>query len=80
MCSFTHTIAFGHITFVAQHAHRHVIDVKTEIDEQWNRWKDKRAQKSTTEVSFCTIIMFESVYNGDHDSVVRIFVGLFCEL
>jgi len=45
-----------------------------------DQWEDKRAQNSTTEVSFCTIIIrFESVNDGDHDGVVRIFVDLSCK-
>jgi len=43
--------------------------------------EDKRVQNSTTKVSFCKIVThFESVHDGDCDSVVRIFVGLSCKL
>jgi len=42
-----------------------------------DQWEDKRAQNSTTKESFCTISMFESVQDSDHNSAVRIFVGLF---
>jgi len=46
-----------------------------------NQQEDKRAQNSTTEVSFCTIMKcFESVHDCDHNGVVRILVGLSCKL
>ena len=41
---------------------------------------DKGAHNSTTKVSFCTIIMFVSLHDSDHEGVVRIFVALSCEL
>ena len=51
------------------------------INRQWRLIKDKRAQNSTTKVIFCTIYYtLESVHNGDHDGVVRIFVALSCEV
>ena len=79
----THSLtrAFGRIIVVAARAY--VRDVTTAIDEQWRSTEeDKSAHISTTEVSFCrgeflrNYYTLESVYDGDHDGVVRIFVGL----
>jgi len=47
------------------------------IDEQW---RSTRAQNSTAEVSFFTIIIRLSLHDGDHDGVIKIVVGLSCEL
>lgn len=44
----------------------------------WRTRGRQRAQNSTIEVSFCTTSKL--VHDGDHDGVIRIFVGLFCEL
>jgi len=69
MRSFTQARVFGLIIVTAQCMHCHLRDVTAAIDEQW--WEDKRAQNSTTRVSFCTIIMSDGNYSG----VVRIFIG-----
>ena len=74
MRSFTQARVFGRIIVAAQCMHCNLRDIITAIDEQWR--EDKRAQNSTTRVSFCTIITSDGNYSG----VVRIFVGLSCEL
>ena len=79
-CSFTHSIAFGRIIVVAQCAHRHIHDVTT-VNEQW--WSMGRENGSELHhwVEFLhNYYMFESVHDGNHDGVCRIFVRLFCKL
>ena len=73
-------IAFGHIIVVAQCAHCHVRDVTTAN----GLWQSKGRQKGSQLHHWGGFLhnhyIFESVHNGDHDSVVRSFVGISCEL
>ena len=78
---FTHAIAFGHIIVVAQRTHRHICDDATAIDEQWWSMGRQKGSELHHQGEFLhNYYMFESVHDGDHDSVVRIFVSLSCEL
>jgi len=62
-------------------ARAYVCDVTTAINEQWrSTGRQKRSElhyQGEFLHNYCT---FESVYDGDHDDVVRIFVGPFCDL
>ena len=55
----THATVFGHIIVVVQCTNCHVHDVTTAIGatSNGNQREDKRAQNSTTEMSFCKIII-----------------------
>jgi len=79
MLSFIHTTAFGRIIVVAQGTHRRVRDVSrrqkgSELHHQCEFLHNHDTFESVHNYTF------ESVNNGDHDSVATIFVGLSCEL
>ena len=79
MHSFTHTIAFGHI--IVFPAHTYVRDVTSAIDEQWQSMgRQKRSELHHRGEFLHNYYTFESVHKDDHDSGVKIFVGLSCEL
>jgi len=59
------------------HMHRHIYDVTTAIDEQW--WSTGRQKNSELHHQggfLHDYYTFESMHDGDHDGVLRIFVGL----
>ena len=71
---FTHAIAFVPITVVAQRAHCHIHDIKT---DQWQSIGRQKCSELHHRDEFQhNYYTFKSVHNGDHDGAVRIFVGL----
>ena len=61
-------------------ARAYVRDVTTAIDEQWrSTGRQKRSYLHHRGEFLHNYYMFDSVYDDDHDGVVRIFVGLSCE-
>ena len=69
------TIAFGRI--IVMPARAYVRDVTTAIDEQWrSTGRQKRSYLHHRGELLHNYYTLESVFDGDHDDVVRIFVGL----
>ena len=61
--------------------HRHIYDVTTAIDKQWQSTRRQKNSELHHQVEFlCNYYTFESMHDGDHDGIVRLFVGLSCEL
>ena len=58
-------------------ARTYVRDVITAINEQWRSMGRQKRSEFHYQGEFLHNCTFESVYNGDHNGVVRIFVGLF---
>jgi len=66
---------------MAQCMHRHVCDITTAIDEKWQSKGRQKGSELYRQGEFLhSYYTFESVNDCDHDDVVRIFVGLSCEL
>ena len=55
--------------------HRHVSDV-TLVNQQWRSTGRQKRSELHHRGEFLHNYTFESVHDGDHDGVVRIFVGL----
>ena len=76
MRSFTHVIVFGYIIVLTQLTHRHIRNVTTVIDEQWRSTGRQKSAELHPQVEFLyNYYTFESVHNGDHNGIVKIFVG-----
>jgi len=76
-----YSIVVGCIIVVAQHMHHHIHDVTTAIDKQWRSTGRHKSSEFGHQGEFPrNHYMFESVHDGDHDGVVRIFIGLSCKL
>jgi len=61
-------------------ARAYVRDVTTAIDEQWrSTGRQKRSYLHQRGEFLHNYYTFDSLYDGDHDGVVRIFVGLSSE-
>ena len=79
--SFTHAIPFDCIIVVDQYMHRHVRDVITVIDKQWwSMGRQKGSELHHWNDFLHNYYTFESVHDGDNDGVVKMFVGLSCQL
>jgi len=67
---FTHALVFGHIIIGAQCTHHHVRDVTTAINEECrSKGRQKGLELHHRGDFLQNHYMFESVHDGDHDSV-----------
>jgi len=73
---FTHAIVFGRIIVLTQCTHCHIRDVTTAIDEQWQSTGGQKSIELHHRVEFLhNYYAFESVHDGNHNGIVKIFIG-----